>query len=246
MKKYLILSLLALFVLNLAGLLAFGQETKAILDKMIEATGGRKALEAIKDTSLSGSMELTQMGISGVVTFYHKEPNMLRSDIEVMGYVFSSSFDGEVAWMVNPETGAVEDLPADAHELAENEAMGFGFSWLLSPEKYGIAVADKGKETIEGKEYIVLEQTYKNGRVSTYYIDSGTYLTYKMVNTTMNQMGFEVEQETVMQDYKKANGINFAHTIVIYQDGEEFGSMIVEELKFNTGLEDSLFKKQSN
>ena len=198
-------------------------------------------MEAIQDTTFSGTMDMIQMGMSGIITFFHKEPNKLRTDIEVMGLVITSAFDGEIAWWVNPQTGMTEELPAEALVSAKNEALGFGNSWMLEPVKHGITFVDKGKETIEGKEYIVLEQVFESGDKSTYYIDPKTYLPYKLI-TTAYQMGVEVEQETVMTDYKKVNGLMIAHSLTIYQGGEEFGSMIVEEIKYNSGIEDSVFE----
>ena len=60
----------------------------------------------------------------------------------------------------------------------------------------------------------------------------------------MDMMGGEVEQEMVFSDYKKVDGIMFAHAFTIFQDGEEFGSMILSDVKFNSGLEDSFFKME--
>lgn len=244
MKKFFTISLLGLFLFSIVGSPGFSQDAKKLLDKVINATGGRKVMEAIKDTTFSGTMDLIQMGLSATITFYHKEPNMLRQDMEVMGMFISSAFDGESGWTVNPQTGATEDIPESAQEEAKNEALGFGKSWMLYPEKHGITLADKGKETVDGKEYLLLEMAFENGETSLFYIDPKTYLPYKTKTMTLNQMGIEVEQESIMENYKKVNGLNFAHSIIIYQDGEEFGSLVVDEVKFNSGLEDSFFKKQ--
>lgn len=243
MRKLFTFSLLGLFLLSIICSPGFSQDAKKLLDKVITASGGRKVMEAIKDTTFSGTMDLVQMGISGTFTFYQKEPNMQRQDMELMGMVISSGFDGETGWTVNPETGATDDLPEQAQENAKNEALGFGNSWMLYPEKYGIIFADKGKEKVEGKEYLLLEMTFENGSTSLFYIDPGTYLPYKMKSRTMSQMGIEVEQDTILENYKKVDGLNFAHSVTIYQDGELFGSIVVDEVKFNTGLEDSFFKK---
>jgi hypothetical protein len=244
MKKFIPVSLLGLFLFCLISSPVFSQDAKKLLDKVINATGGRTAMEAIKDTTISGTMELVQMGLSAAVTFSHKEPNMLRQDIEVMGMAITSGFDGEKGWTVNPQTGASEDLPESAQDYAKDEALGFGNSWMLYPEKYGITFSDKGKELVKKIEYLLLEMVFENGDSSLYYIDPVTSLPYKIKSMTLNEMGIEVEQETVMGNYKKVSGINFAYLLTIYQDGEEFGSIVVDEVKFNSGLEDSFFKKQ--
>ncbi len=243
MKKFFTFSLLGLFLLSFVCSPGFSQDAKKLLDDVITASGGRKVMEAIKDTTFSGTMDLVQMGISGTFTFYQKEPNMMRQDMELMGMTITSAFDGKTGWSFNPETGATEDLPEQAQETAKNEALGFGNSCMLYPEKYGITFADKGKETVEGKEYLLLEMTFENGDTSLFYIDPGTFLPYMMKSMTLNEMGIEVEQESIMGTYKKVDELNFAHSVTIYRDGELFGSIDVDEVKFNTGLEDSFFKK---
>jgi outer membrane lipoprotein-sorting protein len=246
MKKIFSFSLLGFFLLSFLVSTGFGQNTQNILNRMIDATGGRKTLEDIKDTMFSGAMEIVQFGMSATITFYHKEPNKLRQDVELteIGMVITTASDGNVAWILNSQTGTVEDMPGSAGEELKNQAVNFGFSWMLNPEKYGISFADKGNETIDGKDYLVLEQTAPGDFKTTYYIDPETYLVYKSKTMiTDPQTGFQVEQESISEDYRKVEGIMFAHSIILYQNGEEFGSMIVEALKFNSGLEDSLFKK---
>jgi len=49
--------------LSLVSIEGYSQTADEILEKMIEAQGGRKALEAIEDTTLSGSMQIIQMNI---------------------------------------------------------------------------------------------------------------------------------------------------------------------------------------
>ncbi len=244
MKKIFAFSVLGLVLFSLVCAPGFSQDAKILLDKVITASGGRTVMEAIKETTFSGTMDLVQMGLSGTITVYHKEPNMQRRDMEMMEMVISWGFDGETGWMINPETGETEYLPEQAQEDSKNEALGFGNSWMLYPEKHGITFADKGKEMVKEKEYLLLEMTFENESISLIYIDPGTYLPYMMKSKTMSQMGIEVEQDTILGNYKKIDGLNFAHLITIYQDGELFGSIAVDEVKFNTGLEDSFFKKQ--
>jgi len=244
MKKILSVSLLGFILLSLLPHTGYGQDVQSILNKMIDAIGGRKVLEGIKDTTFTGTMELIQYGMTGVVTFYHKEPNKYRQDVEVMGMVITTATDGEVGWMINPQTGSVETMSGSLNAEFNSQALSGGFSYLLEPEKYGISFTDKGKETIDGKEYIVLEQTSPGDLKSTHYIDPETYLIHRSKSmVTDPQMGTLINQETVMDDFREVDGIMFAHTVIIFQDGTEFGSMTVEGLKFNSGLEDSYFKR---
>lgn len=180
------------------------------------------------------------MGLTGSLTMYQKEPNLMRMDAEVMGMTITQAFDGEKAWMINPQTGAAEELPPEAADDIRRQAL--GNDALLHPEKYGISYNYKGKEQINGKDYFVLEQAFSDGFKATLYIDPDTYLVYKTKARTTNQMGIEVEAETIMSEYKKIEGMPVPQKLTILQDGEEFMTMTITEVKFNTGLEDSFFK----
>ncbi len=240
MRKIVSFTICGLFLLALLSAPASSQTAKEILGKMIEAQGGAKALEAIKDTTITGSAEMVSMGISGTVTMYQKEPNMMRLDMEFMGMVITQAFDGQIAWMVDPQTGATTQMPENASQEFKRQAL--GNVSLLNPDKYGIKYEFKGKEKIEDKEYLVLEQTTSDGHKTAIYIDPATYLTYKSKGTALGQSGVEVMAETITGDYKKVDGILIAHSMTVYQDGQEFMKMTMTKVVFNSNLEDSFFK----
>jgi outer membrane lipoprotein-sorting protein len=244
MKKIFSLCLLGIFVLSFLSSPSFGEDVAGILKKMIDAQGGRKVLEGIKDTTITGDIELTQMGLSGTMTMYQKEPNKSRQDIELMGMVITNAYDGEMAWMINPQTGSSEELPEDSAAEAKRGALSQSNSLILNPEKFGAKYAFKANEKVDDRDCLVLTLTFSDGHVATMYVDAKTYLVYKNVQTVSGQMGGEVEQEMIFADYKKVDGSVFPFTITIIQDGEEFGIMTASEVKINSGLEDSLFKME--
>lgn len=217
-------------------------DAKKIIEKWIKAQGGRDVLSKIKDTTTTASLELIQMGMSGLMTMYQKEPNMMRMDMEIMGMVITQAYDGEIAWMTNPQTGATEEMPEQFADDIKRQAM--GNDMLLNPDKHGITFSYEGKETIDEKEFLIIKQTFSDGKEITMYVDSETYLVHKIKATAMNQMGVEVEAETFMSDYKEVEGTMVPFTITIYQDGEEFMTMEITEIKYNSGLEDSFFKME--
>lgn len=233
-----------LLVLSYTALPGFSQDASGVLEKMIEASGGRKALEKIKDTTISGTFEMTQMGMEGTMTIYHKEPDMLRQDIEVMGMLITNAFDGEVGWMVNPQTGATEELPEDLQGQSKRSALTYGNAVLLYPEKHGVTYRSKGEETVDGVKCDVLEQVFSDGHVVTMYIDADSHLVHKTKQVTIGQTGTEVDTAIVFSDYKDVDGMPAPHLVTIYQDGEEFAVMTVSEIKYNSALEDSLFKME--
>jgi outer membrane lipoprotein-sorting protein len=244
MKKIFSLCLLGIFILSFVSTPSYGQNVADILKKMIDAEGGRKVLEGIKDRTITGDIELTQMGLSGTITMYLKEPNKSRQDIEVMGMVITNAFDGEIAWSTNPQTGSSDELPEDAAAEARRSALSQGNAVMLNPEKFDVKFTFKSKEAVDDKDCLVLLLTFADGHESTLYVDAKTYLLHKTVQIASGQMGGEVEQEMIFTDYKKVDGLNYAFTITILQEGEEFAVMTASEVKINSGLEDSLFKME--
>jgi len=238
---FLIISLSASLLLSLPA-----QENKTdkkaaqILSKMIEAQGGKKRIQDIKDMTIMGMVELTQMGMEGSLTLYQKEPDKLRTDIELMGMVITQAYDGKTAWMFNPQTGENEELPEQMAADYKRDAL--GNESLLNPEKYGIHYTYEGTEMIDGKEHHILKQHFEDGFEATLYIDGETHLTSKSKAMTIDQTGVEVLVETLHSDYKEVDGTMVAHSLISYRDGEEFMVSTISEVKYNTGLKDSLFK----
>ena len=242
MKKLLSFSLLGLFILGLLVVPGSSQNADEILERIIKAQGGRKLLESIKDVTTIANMELTQMGISGSGTMYVKEPNKMRLDMEFMGMIVTQAFDGETAWWISPQSVNAENMPEELAEVMRHSS--FGNSALLDPAKYGIKYTYKGKENIEGKDYLVLDRVHSGGYTIALYIDPETYLIYKMKQDSFDEMMTEIVEETIMSDYKKVDGVMTAYVLTILRDGTEFGTLTVTDVDFNSGLEDSFFKKE--
>ena len=244
MKKSLALGSLLLLVFSLIPAAAQSSSAASILEKMIEAGGGRKALEAITDTTSSGEMEMIAMTMNGTMTMYHKEPGMTRQDMEIMGRTMTQAYDGEVAWITNPQAQTAQEAPSEMHEYSKRGALEMGNSLLLDPEKYGVTHTLKGKENLEGSDYYRLERVFPGGTTTVLFIDPQTYFVYKQVQKSLNMMGSEVEQDIYFSDYKEVDGIMFAHTMTIHQGGEIFAIITITDVKFNSGLDDSFFKME--
>jgi len=242
MKRIFSLATASLFIVTLLAVPGTGQTAQQILEKMIEVQGGRKAIEGIKDRTLSGTIEIPMQGLNGTITVYKKEPDKRRVDVEVAGMVFSQAYDGENGWGTNIQTGGIEDLTGE--QLVDIKRESMPVVSTLDPQKYGITFTYKGKEEIEGKEYFVMDQAYPDGFKATLYLDAKTYLIFKTKAKTTDPMGGEVELEQFQSDYRKENGLLMAHSIITYASGEEVQKITIEEVSFNTGLEDSLFKKE--
>ncbi len=240
MKKMCLIFLSSFFLVALMTSPGSGQTAEEIIKKMIEVQGGKKVFESIKDMTLSGSLEVVQQGLSGSITIYKKEPDKMRKDIEIMGMIITQAYDGETAWGVNIQTGKTEEM--EEQQAADMKRQSLPTISVLYPEKYGLSFNYQGKEKIEDKDYFVIESTYPDGFKATLYVDTETYLTYKVTSKTMGPMGYDVQSEQFTSDDKKVDGMIIAHSMVQFIEGEEFMKITFMSVKFNTGLEDSFFK----
>jgi hypothetical protein len=222
---------------------ASSKEALDVLGKMIEAMGGRKVLESIMDTTISGQLEMNQAGmtITAPITIYQKEPNKMRLDITIAEYNMSitQAFDGEKGWFTNPQTGMTEEMPDFMTKEFARQAL--GSQTILDPKKAGVVYAMKPKAAIEGKDYVVLEQTLPDGHKVTIYIDPATYLPYKTQTMSLDQTGAEVEAESFTTDYRKVGGTMVAHALRVLHNGTEAQKITITSVTYNSNLEAAFF-----
>jgi outer membrane lipoprotein-sorting protein len=240
MKRIYSLSVLGVFLLTLMTSPGFGQLTKRILKRMLDAGGGKKIYEGILDLTMIGSVEMAQQGIQGTLIMYKKEPDKRRVDLDTLGMVIIQAYDGQTGRWTNPQTGNVE-------EMSEQDTLSMARQSLplvanIEPEKYGITFTYKGKERVDDRDYHVLEQAYKDGYTLLRYVDAETYLTGITRSTRTGPQGVEIQVEQIMSDFREVGGMILAHSIVTYYNGEVFSEITLKEVKFNTGLDDSLFR----
>ena len=208
---------------------------------MIAAQGGAKALEAIKDAAISGTLEMIQMGMNGTITITKKDPNMIRIDIEIAGMLISQGYDGVKGWLVNPQVGTT-DMPELQEKSMRRQAL--GPQATLYPEKFGITHELKGREKVGDKDCYVLLQSFKDGHNATIYVDAATGLIAKVRSKVLDSTGSgeEVESESIYDDYKNENGLMLAHKMTTYQGGAAIMEMTFTSVTVNANPPDSFFK----
>src|SRR6266508_2247239 len=114
---------ISVVLLALAPALSFAQEKPAetkpaataetrlpladeVLDKYVEALGGKAAVEKLTSRVMKGDFELTTMGVTSVAEIYAKAPNKWLLTINVPGFgLVQQGYDGASGWAQDPQTG---------------------------------------------------------------------------------------------------------------------------------------------
>ena len=214
---------------------AQAQTVDEIVDKNIAAMGGKEKLMSLKTVKMEGTMSV--QGTDLTITNTRSHMTGIRLDIDVMGtsnYQVANTTKGAAFWPVRG-MDAPQDMEPDQFKSAQNQ-MDLQGSFCNYKDK-GTTIELIGKETVDGSEANKLKITYKNGVVSTYFIDTKTNRLVKS-SGMMNVNGQEMEVVTSYADYRQnADGYWFAYSITTQQ-----GTITYDKITTNMPVDESIFK----
>jgi len=230
--------LIALMLVALIGTQA--QSLDKVLEKHYEATGQKKMAD-IKTYVIKAKMSM--MGMDMPMDMIIKKPDKFKIEMEMMGQKTVQAYDGEKGWMTNPMMGSgVLDLEGDQLDQAMDQADMEGE--LYDYKKKGHSAELIGKVNADGVEAYRIKFTSKDGSVKNYFIDANSYLISK-VKAKVEAQGQTMDIESKMVEYQEIDGIQMAKkTEVILPMGTQ--TIIMEEIKLNEKVDDSVFARPAN
>jgi hypothetical protein len=111
---------------------------------------------------------------------------------------------------------------------------------LIGFKAAGATIDLLGKENVNGSPAYTLNVAVKSAVSSTYFLDAGTFLPVKII-ARVSMMEQEVEGETYPGDYKKVEGILFAHSMEAHVNGQTL-RLNYDKIEVNVPMDDSLFR----
>jgi len=209
-----------------------------IIDKYVQAIGGKAAIEKLTSRVVKGSFEIAAFGASGTAEIYAKAPNKNLGVFTIAGFgVFQEGFDGKVAWAQNPQEGLREKSGA---ELATAKLESEFFKDIKLKQLYP-KIAVKGKDKVGDKEVYVVEATPVESSVETWYFDTQTGLVLRQDAERESPQG-KANTQVFLDNYKEVDGIKVPFTI--RQVSPMFTIDIkIEEVKHNVPIDDAKFNK---
>ena len=112
-------------------------DPKLVLEKYLDAIGGRDALSKIEDRTTI--MRGTAMGQSLTIIVKQKSPNKMRQEVKAGGMDQTIIFDGEKGIM-KAATQSVEVTGKELEQLKTEASM----ELMLDPESFGIKLSYEG------------------------------------------------------------------------------------------------------
>jgi hypothetical protein len=206
-------------------------KAEEILDKFVDATGGKAAYEKVHNEKSTGTFEFVGKGVKGAMTIYRAEPNKMymRVDLENIGAIEDGT-DGETAWMLSVMQGP--------HiKEGEERAVSLRQATLREPllwRKLYKGAETAGVENVDGAACYKVVLTPNQGKPETQYYDKKNNLLVKMTMTVVNQMG-EIPTETVVSDYKEQNGLQSPRKMHQKALGQEF-EITIGQIEYNIDM----------
>ncbi|HSK08485.1 MAG TPA: hypothetical protein VK911_02835 [Vicinamibacterales bacterium] len=227
---------------------AHGQSADEVIEKHLEAIGGRVALEKLQSRTATGTISLSVQGtpISGPAEMYAKVPNKSRTyfriDLSAFGageIVVDQRCDGRTAWAGNNMQGD-RDLTGNQLQAMLNESFP---TPLLRYKDLGAQVELAGKETVGTRPAIVLVYTPKAGHPNRYYFDAETFLALREVSKQdVPEMGGEIEQRVEVEDYRTVDGVKVPFSVKIVNGIQDI-AITLHKVEHNTPIDEAMFSK---
>jgi zinc protease len=211
-----------------------------ILDKFVQAIGGKAAVEKVTSRVSKGTFEIPAMGAGGPIEMYAKAPNKNLVIINIPGFgTVQQGYNGAVAWAQEPTSG-LRELSGGELVSAKREAE--FYADIKFKEMYP-KMTVKGKDKVGDKEVYVIEATPSEGSPAQLYFDTQTGLLLRSDREAETPQG-KMHVETYLEDYREVDGIKMPFTVKQVTPAISF-TIKVEEVKHNVPVEDTKFNKPS-
>lgn len=184
---------------------------RAVIDRHIEAVGGRPAILAHTSMRMAGTVSFPANGISGSLEAFAAKPNraLVRMNIAGIGEA-SEGVDGDIAWSLSPMFGP---MLAQGKELEQKKFDADFYAELRSNERYKSATTVE-KTTFEGRpSYRVSLIRHDGSEEMEYYDVENGLRTGREFSRDMAMGTLKVTQ--ISTDYRKFGDLMHPATVKI-------------------------------
>jgi hypothetical protein len=207
-----------------------------VLDKYIQATGGKAAIEKLKSRVMKGSQIMAD-GTAIPVETYQAAPDKVVSILTTPKQgVMMSGYNGHVGWVKN-QRGQHEMSGA---QLAEMKRGADFYGDLKFKEMFpGLEVVDR--EKVGDRDAYVLASQASPARIEKLYFDTQTGLLLRIVSVTQTMLA-PIPEQTDFEDYRDVDGVKLPFTIRQSSvDARNGWTRKYTEIKQNVAIDDAKF-----
>ncbi|HEX8766566.1 MAG TPA: hypothetical protein VF740_15460, partial [Candidatus Acidoferrum sp.] len=209
----------------------------SVLDRFVQALGGRAALESIKSMVFTGELTISQLKTTGNTTEYFKYPNFFAFVAEIPGYgKVRTVYDGKTAWNIDPKGGITEISGPELADISRRSDI----HWNLKLKEFYPGLKVTGRDKVDGIDAWTLEATV-DGWTYRLYFDSATGLLVRFDTDTHKPAG---DSSVLIADYRDVGKVRFAYSASMASSGGGW-SRKLSEVNFNVPIDDAIFARPS-
>ncbi len=209
----------------------------AVLEKSIEALGGRDAMKKIKSRVAKGRMEMPAQKMTMDLDMTIAAPGKVYTKMK-MGELMTveQAYDGKSAWAKDSIQGLRELKGLELAQAKESAAL-FGELQVLKEMVSGEMLPD---EEVNGKKMKVIKITTKVEEPKTLYFDAETNLLAQIKTSAAVGPGGKMEMAMSPSQYKELDGVKVP-MLVTLSVGPQKMVMRFTDVHHNKDVDDALF-----
>jgi hypothetical protein len=209
-----------------------------ILDRYLEATGGRAAWQKLTSRVSTGTIDAPAMNLSGAIEVREKAPDHILAVITIAGASFRQAFDGKVGWTDDPQNGLREQSGAELAE-ARRDA---DFYHVLDMRRLYTKLTVIGSEKIGDRTaYRVEAALPEGGAPDKISFDAQSGLLLRVISQHHDPEGV-LEYRVDYEDYREVDGVKLPF-VIRQTTGDSTLTIQITEVRHNVALDDSQFSK---
>ena len=206
---------------------------EVIVDKYVEAIGGKAPFEKLESRVVKGTLEIVGMGITGATTTYQARPTKQYFVWQTQSLgKFEAGTDGQVVWELSMMQGPQVKKGGERALMLREASFDATVKWREFYKKAECV----GRETVDEKPCYKVVLTPHEGSPETNYYDQESGLLVKSELQLETAMG-TMPAESHLSDYKPVDGILLAHKVrQVIGGGLQEQLMVTESVAHNVDI----------
>ena len=177
-------------------------EAKALLEKAVDAVGGKAKLDAVKSWYVEGQLSVSGQNITGEMKLWWQGGDFYTEQTMIGIGTIRGGKQGDVIWSDDPINGLRKLAGAEAEQYSWGSSLLLAADW----QRYFTAADTVAERQLKGKKVYDVELTSKSGAKVTLTFDaeSGLQVAQSFKGSTpLGEMPIAVE----LQDYRDVEGL---------------------------------------
>lgn len=203
-------------------------DAKRLIDRYVQAIGGRAAVLAPTSSHARGRFEIPAAGVRAELEIFVAQPDRMLTVITIPGLgEVRSGFDGTVGWSLDPMMGPRRFTGAELEATREQAQM------LAAVRDPSLFTATETTELVEmgGEPCYRVRYLWRSGRETFDCFSSATGLLVASVATQVSPMG-SAEVVTLFGEHRTFGGIRMPTRITQIAAGQQ-QVLVIDEVDFD-------------